>query len=87
MVCWMLKVYLQVPKDQANHVAEQLKVNQNFVRQEILTIVGSCPPAILEQEADHATLKRQIRYALNKVLGKGTVNAVLISECIPAPLD
>jgi len=87
IVYWVLKIHLQVPKSQADYVAQRLESNQNFIKQEITTIVGACDPVLLQQEADHATLKRQIRFALSKVLGKGTVNAVLISECIPAMLE
>ena len=87
LVYWMLKVHLQVPKPQLDYVTKRLEANENFVKQEISTIVSACDPVLLEQEADHATLKRQMRFALNKVLGKGTINDVLISECIPATLD
>jgi len=87
IVYWVLKVHLQVPKAQADYVSDKLEANEHFVKQEITTIVSACDPVLLQQEADHATLKRQIRFALSKVLGKGTVNAVLISECIPAMLE
>ncbi len=87
LVYWSLKIHLQVPKPQKDYVVKRLKQNENFIKQEITTIVAACDPVILEQEADHATLKRQIRFALNKIPGKGTVNEVLISECIPATLE
>ena len=83
----MLKVHLQVPAGQEEFVEKRLSANENFVKQEITTIVGACDPVLLEQEADHATLKRQIRFALSKVVGKGTINDVLISECIPQTAD
>jgi len=87
LVYWTLKVHLQVPEEQAEHVKKKLAANENFVKQEIATIISACDPVLLEQEADHATLKRQIRFALNKVVGNGAINEVLISECIPATMD
>ena len=87
LVYWGLKVFLQIRKADFEPVKEKLITNENFVKQEIARIVADCEPFLLEQEADHATLKRQIRFALNGVLGKGTINEVLISECIPATLD
>ncbi len=49
---------------------------------EILRIVGESDPTLLEQEPDLATIKRQISFALSRLLGKGTVQQVLISECL-----
>lgn len=87
LVYWGLKVFLQIRKADFELVKEKLITNENYVKQEIARIVADCEPFLLEQEADHATLKRQIRFALNSVLGKGTINEVLVSECIPQNLE
>ena len=81
---WVLKVYLQVRTADFERVKTKLVANENLIKQEISRIVADCEPFLLEGEADHATLRRQIRFALAGVLGKGTVNDVLISECITA---
>lgn len=79
---WQLRVYLRVPADQEKYVRERIESNQEYIKQEIITLVADADPVQLETEADHATLKRQIRFALHKVLGKGIINDVIISECI-----
>lgn len=83
VVIWLLKVHLRVPKSQKERVETQLAANANTVRQSISETVGESQPFLLEREANHATLKRQIRYKLNKILGKGVVEEVVISECMP----
>lgn len=83
VVIWLLRVHLRVPKSQKEKVEEQLAANANTVRQAISETVGESQPFLLEREANHATLKRQIRYKLNKILGKGVVEEVVISECMP----
>ena len=84
---WTLKVSLRVPAAQQDYITERLKKNEDLVKQEITTVVAGSDPIILEQEADHATLKRKIRYALNGILGKGTINEIVIPECLPSRLD
>ena len=86
LVYWGLKVFLQVRKDDVDHVKDKLIANENLVKQEIARLVADCEPFLLK-EAGQPTLKRQIRFALNGILGKGTINQVLISECIPQTLD
>jgi len=87
LVYWALKVSLRVPKGQEEDLTERLIANEALIKEKINTVVRACDPIILEQEADHATLKRQIRFALNGILGKGTIGQVVIPECIPQPVD
>ncbi|HOI54642.1 MAG TPA: hypothetical protein PLP01_05300 [Phycisphaerae bacterium] len=87
LVYWALKVSLRVPKGQEETLKAQLIANEDLIRDKISTVVGKCDPVILEQEADHATLKRQIRFALSSVLGKGAVSEVVIPQCIPQVVD
>jgi flagellar basal body-associated protein FliL len=81
-VFWGLRIFLQIRKADEEHVKTKLTANENLVRQEVLRIVGESDPSLLEQEADLATIKRQISFALGRLLGKGTVQQVLISECL-----
>jgi flagellar basal body-associated protein FliL len=87
LVYWALKVSLRVPRGQEVALKERLIANEDLIRDKISTVVGKCDPVILEQEADHATLKRQIRFALNSVLGKGAVSEVVIPQCIPQMVE
>ena len=87
LVYWALKVSLRVPKGQEDDLKKRLIANEDLIKEKINTVVRACDPTILEQEADHATLKRQIRFALNGILGKGTIGQVVIPECIPQPVD
>ncbi|MBN2583255.1 MAG: hypothetical protein JXL80_09310 [Planctomycetes bacterium] len=87
LVYWALKVTLRVPRGQDETLKERLIANEDLIRDKISTVVGKCDPVILEQEADHATLKRQIRFALNSVLGKGAISEVVIPQCIPQMVE
>lgn len=87
LVYWALKVSLRVPVGQEEHLKERLIANEDLIKEKINTVIRACDPTILEQEADHATLKRQIRFALNSILGKGTISEVVIPECIPQKVD
>jgi flagellar basal body-associated protein FliL len=84
LVYWSIKVSVRVPSGQAKEITERLIANADLVKQEITTVVAACDPDILQQEADHATLKRQICFALNTILGKQMVSEVVIPECLPA---
>jgi len=84
LVYWSIKVSVRVPSGQQKEITERLIANTDLVKQEITTVVAACDPDILQQEADHATLKRQICFALNTILGKQMVSEVVIPECLPA---
>ena len=84
LVYWSIKVSVRVPAAQAKEITDRLIANADLVKQEITTVVAACDPDILQQEADHATLKRQICFALNTILGKQMVSEVVIPECLPA---
>ena len=83
LVYWSLKVTLRVPKGQEEGLRASLIANEDLVREKINTVIRGSDPMILKREADHATLKRQIRAALNSVLGKGAIGEVVIPQCIP----
>ncbi len=87
LVYWSLKVTLRVPKGQEKELRKRLIANQDLIKEKINTVVRAADPVILEQEADHATLKRKIRFGLIGILGKGTVGDIVIPECIPQKLD
>ena len=87
LVYWALKVTLRVPKGQEEGLKERLIANEDLIKEKINTVVRACDPVILEQEADHATLKRQIRFALTGILGKGAIGEIVIPECIPQKVD
>ncbi len=85
---WSIRVCVRVPEQGADALQTLLKDNEPLIRQEIQTVIRASDAVILKREADYATLKRQIRNALNKVLGKGaTIEEVVIPECIPSSMD
>ena len=87
LMYWSLKVHLRVPAELQEHVQKRLGENENLIKQEITTLVSASDPEVLQQEADKATLRRQIKFALSKILGKGSIEDVVISECIPQPME
>lgn len=84
---WSLKVCVRVPEQGADALTAKLLENEPLIRQEIQTVIRGSDAGILKREADYATLKRQIRNALNKILGKGAIEEVVIPECIPSSMD
>lgn len=87
MKYWSLRVCVRVPEQGADALTAKLKANEALVRQEIQTVIRGSDANILKREADYATLKRQIRNALNKILGKGAVDEIVIPECISSSMD
>jgi flagellar basal body-associated protein FliL len=84
---WSLTVCVRVPEQGAEALKARLLENEPLIRQEIQTVIRGSDAAILKREADHATLKRQIRNALNRILGKGAIEEVVIPECLPSGMD
>ncbi|HZL35959.1 MAG TPA: flagellar basal body-associated FliL family protein [Tepidisphaeraceae bacterium] len=73
--------------------AEQIKKlaaeRDNLIRDRIRTIIAESDPEKLSggTEPGLETLRRQIKYQLNEILGDGAIDEVLVPKCTSLPVD
>ena len=70
-------------------VEEQLKDRAGLIRDRVRTIIAQSDPAKLGGGAEPGleTLKRQVKFQLDAILGTGMIEEVLVPRCIPFRSD
>ncbi len=78
-------ISVQVPSKHADEVKAKLEASTGLVRDRMTRIIRSIDPQKLNgtTEPGLETLRRQVRYQLDLIVGEGLIEEVLVPRCIP----
>lgn len=78
-----------VKGDSAEKVRDSLKQNEARVADRIRTIIAESDPEKLGGGAEPGleTLRRQVKYQLDEMVGEGMIEEILVKKCIPFRAD
>lgn len=84
-----VSIYMAVKSQHQQKAADMLKARGALITDRIRTIIAQSDPERLGGEAEPGleTLRRQIKYQLDEILGEGIVEEVLVPRCIPIRAD
>jgi len=84
-----VSIYMAVKSEYEQRATEMLKAREALIADRIRTIIAQSDPERLGGEAEPGleTLRRQIKYQLDEILGEGIVEEVLVPRCIPIRAD
>lgn len=84
-----VSIYMAVTSQHQQRAADMLKARGALITDRIRTIIAQSDPERLGGEAEPGleTLRRQIKYQLDEILGEGIVEEVLVPRCIPIRAD
>jgi flagellar basal body-associated protein FliL len=88
-ILYDVKVYLSVKKDSLDKVKTIIGDHSALIEDRVRTIIAESDPEKLGGGAEPGleTLRRQIKYQLDEIVGDGLIDDVLIPQCIPFPAD
>jgi flagellar basal body-associated protein FliL len=84
-----LSIYVVAKAEKKDTVEQLLKAKEATIQDRVRTIIAQSDPEKLGggSEPGLETLRRQVKYQLDEVLGEGVIDEVLIPRCIPFRLD
>jgi len=84
-----ISVYITAKPENQGHLKDLITANSALIEDRIRTIIAESDPDKLGGglEPGLETLRRQIKYQLDQILGEGMVDEVLIPRCIPYRTD
>ena len=84
-----VSIYAVVKADDEARVKDALKDNKALIEDRLSTIVRESDPDKLGggSEPGLETLRRQVKYQLDRIVGEGVVEEVLVPRCIPFRTD
>lgn len=84
-------VQIKIITRQANEekVKSIIAAKSGLIQDRIRTIIAQSEPAKLQGETEPGleTLKRQVKYQLDEIIGEGYVDEVLVPRCVPFRTD
>jgi len=84
-----VSIYAVVKADDEARVKDLLKDNKALIEDRLSTIVRESDPDKLGggSEPGLETLRRQVKYQLDRIVGEGVIEEVLVPRCIPFRTD
>jgi flagellar basal body-associated protein FliL len=84
-----VKIFLSVKKESADKVKSVIADHNALIQDRVRTIIAESDPDKLGGGAEPGleTLRRQVKYQLDEIVGDGMIDDVLIPQCIPFPAD
>ena len=82
-------ISVQVKADVKDKVAERLERSKSLIKDRMGKIIRSLDQSKLNGSAEPGleTLRRQVRYQLDLIVGEGLIEEVLVPRCIPYRAD
>ncbi len=79
-----VSIFANVKSDQADKVKESLKDREALVADRVRTIIAQSDPEKLSgaEEPGLETLRRQVKYQLDEIVGEGAIDEILVKRCI-----
>ena len=82
-------IYVVAKAEREKHVKDTLKEREALIKDRVRTIIAQSDPEKLTggSEPGLETLRRQVKYQLDTILGEGVIEEVLVPKCIPFRTD
>jgi flagellar basal body-associated protein FliL len=84
-----VSIFVTVKPDFQSRVEDAIKAHQALIEDRVRTIIAELDPEKLGggSEPGLETMRRQVKYQLDEILGEGLVDEVLVPRCIPFRTD
>ncbi|MDW8261616.1 MAG: hypothetical protein RMJ35_03745 [Phycisphaerales bacterium] len=84
-----ISIYTMVRGENVDRVSRVLKEREALIKDRVRTIIAQSDPEKLGggSEPGLETLRRQVKYQLDEIVGEGLVEEVLVPRCIPFRTD
>jgi flagellar basal body-associated protein FliL len=84
-----IKIVLSVKKESADKVKAIVTEHDALIQDRVRTIIAETDPDKLGGGAEPGleTLRRQVKYQLDEIVGDGMIDDVLIPQCLPFPAE
>jgi flagellar basal body-associated protein FliL len=84
-----VSIFMLVRADHEAQARDTLKTREALIKDRIRTIIAQSDPEKLGGEAEPGleTLRRQVKYQLDEIIGEGMIEEVLVPRCIPIRAD
>jgi len=84
-----VSIYLVAKAENQDKIKETISNNDALIKDRIRTIIAQSDPDKLGggSEPGLETLRRQVKYQLDEIIGDGMVDEVLVPRCIPFRTD
>jgi flagellar basal body-associated protein FliL len=84
-----VSMYITVKPDSEKRVTDEIKDKDALIKDRVRTIIAEMDPEKLGGGAEPGleTLRRQVKFQLDEILGEGLVEEVLVPRCIPFRTD
>jgi flagellar basal body-associated protein FliL len=86
---YSVKIVVVTRGENAERVKSLIKEREALIRDRIRTIIAQSDPDRLGggKEPGLETLRRQVKYQLDEIVGEGVIDEVLVPDCIPFRAD
>src|SRR4051794_9022038 len=84
-----VSIFVVVKTDYEKRAKETLKEREALIKDRVRTIIAQSDPEKLVggSEPGLETLRRQVKYQLDTIIGEGMIEEVLVPKCIPIRTD
>ncbi len=84
-----IQIFLSCKKDAAEKIKPMITEHEALIQDRVRTIIAQSDPDKLGggSEPGLETLRRQVKYQLDEIVGDGLIDDVLIPRCIPFRTD
>jgi flagellar basal body-associated protein FliL len=84
-----VRIDVTTKQELADRVAQEIKDRDGLIKDRVRTIIAELDPDKLGggSEPGLETLKRQVKFQLDEMLGDGLIDEVLVPRCIPLRMD
>lgn len=83
-----VSIHALVKSEAEKQVTETVKDREALINDRVRTTIGKLDPAKLGGgEPGLETLRRQVKYQLDEIIGEGIIDEVLVPRCIPYRAD
>jgi hypothetical protein len=84
-----VSIFARTRAEHQQRVTDTIKANEALIKDRIRTIIAQSDPEKLGggSEPGLETLRRQVKYQLDEIVGEGLIDEVLVPKCIPFRTD
>jgi flagellar basal body-associated protein FliL len=84
-ILYSISIFVVTKADHEDTVKDKFKDNKALIEDRVRTIIAESDPEKLDgaSEPGLETLRRQVKYQLDGILGDGVIDEVLVPQCIP----
>ena len=88
-ILYSVSIFVTTKAEFEDKVKDKFKENKALIEDRVRTIIAESDPEKLDGAAEPGleTLRRQVKYQLDGILGDGVIDEVLVPQCIPFRTD